>query len=62
MGIVYLAWDAALERLVALKILPPAIATQDRRERFLREARIAARLKHDHILPIHAVDAAGRFV
>ncbi len=62
MGIVYLAWDTALERLVALKILPPAIATQPRRERFLREARIAARLRHDNIVPIHSVDEAGPFV
>jgi serine/threonine-protein kinase len=62
MGIVYLAWDTALERLVALKILPPAIATRPRRERFLREARIAARLRHDNIVPIHAVDEAGPFV
>ncbi len=62
MGVVYLAWETALERLVALKILPPALATPDRHERFLKEARIAARLKHDHIVPIHAVDEAGPFV
>jgi len=62
MGVVYLAWEAALDRLVALKVLPPGLATPGRRERFLGEARIAARLKHDHIVPIHAVDEAGPFV
>lgn len=61
-GVVYLAWEKALERKVALKVLPPAIAGDGRRERFLREARIAARLKHDHIVPIHAVGESGPFV
>ena len=55
MGVVYLAKEIALDRLVAVKVLPPAMATDGRRERFLREARIAARLKHEHIVPIHAV-------
>ena len=62
MGIVYLAWDPHLERRVALKILPPRIAKADRRAAFLAEARIAAGLKHDNIVPIHAVDQAGPFV
>ena len=62
MGIVYLAWDPALERRVALKILPPAIATDGRRVRFLKEAKVAARLTHDNIVPIYAVDTAGPFV
>lgn len=62
MGIVYLAWNPALERREALKILPPAIATEKRRVRFLREAKVAARLTHDHIVPIYAVDTAGPFV
>ncbi len=61
MGIVYLAWEWALERRVALKLLPPALA-DERRERFLREAKIAARLTHDHIVPIYAVDQAGPYV
>lgn len=62
MGIVYLAKEPALDRLVALKVLPLAMANGRRRERFLQEAKIAARLKHDHIVPIHAVDEAGPFV
>lgn len=61
MGVVYLARETALDRLVALKILPPGEGNRDR-ERFLQEAKIAARLKHDHIVPIHTVDHAGPFV
>ncbi len=63
MGIVYLAREVRLDRPVALKLLPAAFAAQHAlRERFLREARTAARLSHPHIVPIHAVDEAGDFV
>jgi serine/threonine-protein kinase len=57
MGIVFLARDVALERLVAIKLLPPALAgVPDLRQRFLREARTAAQLAHPNIVPIHAVE------
>ena len=57
MGVVFLARDVALERPVAIKLLPPALArVAGARERFLREARLAARLSHPHIVPIHAVE------
>jgi len=57
MGIVFLARDVALDRPVAIKMLPPDLAASPRhRERFLREARIAARLSHPHIVPIHSVE------
>ena len=57
MGVVFLARDVALERLVAIKLLPPALVrVPGARERFLREARLAARLSHPHIVPIHAVE------
>lgn len=63
MGIVYLAHEVALDRPVALKLLPPALAAQPGlRERFLREARTSARLSHPNIVPIHAVDAVEDFV
>ena len=63
MGVVYLAREVRLDRDVALKLLPPTLATQPAlRERFLREARTAAKLSHPHIIPIHAVDEAGDFV
>ena len=63
MGIVYLAREVALERLVAIKLLPPDLAAQaPLRERFLREARTAAQLSQPNIVPIHAVDVAGGYV
>ena len=63
MGIVFLARDVALERAVALKLLPPALAGDAaQRRRFLREARTAASLSHPHIVPIHSVEEAGDLV
>jgi len=57
MGIVFLARDVALDRLVAIKLLPRALAIQaEFRERFLHEARTAAGLSHPNIVPIHAVE------
>ena len=58
MGVVLLARDLSLDRLVALKLLPTLLAAQPLlRERFLREARTAAGLAHPNIVPIHAVEA-----
>ena len=52
-----------LDRPVAIKLLPPARAGDGRlRERFLREARTAAKLSHPHIIPIFTVDEVGEFV
>ncbi|HET7250093.1 MAG TPA: serine/threonine-protein kinase [Gemmatimonadales bacterium] len=62
MGIVYLARDIALDRPVAIKLLPPTLATPAQRERFLQEARTAARLAHPHIVPIHAAEQRGDLV
>ena len=54
MGAVYLAHELALDRDVAIKVLPPEQAsTPQMRERFRREARTAARLSHPHIVPLH---------
>ena len=55
MGSVFLARERTLERLVAVKVLRPDLAeAAEGRERFRREARIAARLSHPSILPLHA--------
>src|SRR5258707_10544058 len=63
MGIVVLARDVALARPVAIKLLPPHLATRpDERDRFLEEARIAAGLAHPNIVPIHLVEAHGDLV
>lgn len=57
MGIVFLARDLKLERLVAIKTLPPTLASDEViRARFLREARTAAALGHPNIVPIHRAD------
>ena len=57
MGIIFLARETALERDVAIKLLPPALAAQaDFRERFLRESRTVAGLFHPHIVPIYRVE------
>jgi WD40 repeat protein/serine/threonine protein kinase len=56
MGLVFLAEDVSLRRLVALKVMKPELARVDKaRQRFLREARAAAALSHDHIVTIHQV-------
>lgn len=63
MGVVYLAHEVHLDRLVAIKLLPPEKAGRaELREHFLREARLAARLSHPHIIAIHAVDEVAGFV
>ncbi len=63
MGVVYLARDLALERPVAIKLLPPALAAQpELRDRFLRETRTAAGLSHPNIVPIHAVEERAGLV
>lgn len=63
MGIVYLARDVLLDRDVAIKVLPtPLAGNPAARERFLREARMAAGLSHPHIVPIHRVGEVGGFV
>jgi len=63
MGIVYLAREVHLDRPVAIKLLPPDRAIQTTlRDRFLREARVAAKLSHPNIIPIHAVEERDNFV
>ncbi len=57
MGIVYLGRDLKLDRPVAIKTLPPHLASDPTvRERFLREARTAAALSHPNIVPIYRAD------
>lgn len=63
MGIVFLAREVALDRMVALKLLPPDMAARPGlKERFLQEARTAAGLSHPNIVPIYAVDEVDGFV
>ncbi len=56
MGVVYRGYDPTLERPVAVKVLAPHLKWEEGFvERFMREARTAARLKHPHIVTIHDV-------
>jgi serine/threonine protein kinase len=60
MGIVLRAWDESLQREVALKVIRPALlADAASADRFLQEARSAARLRHPNILTIYAVGRAA---
>ncbi len=62
MGVVFLARDDRLDRPVALKVLPPALAsTPAVRARFLREARTSAQLSHPNIVPVYSADEAGEW-
>jgi len=53
MGVVYLAFDPVLEREVAIKTISSTEADKDLRERFIREARSAGRLRHNNIITIY---------
>ncbi len=56
MGSVYLAREIALDRPIAIKVLPEAQAADEAAvERFLREARVAAQLRHPNVIVIHTV-------
>lgn len=60
MGAVYLAEDAKLGRQVAIKTMKPELATsQTNRDRFVREARAAAAVEHENIVPIWGIGEAS---
>ena len=61
MSVVFRACDERLRRLVALKVLSPALAADEAfRQRFIRESRAAAAVDDPHIIPVHeAGDANG---
>ena len=59
MGSVWLARDRMLDRMVAIKVLLTSAASDATRERFLREARTAAKLSHPHIVPVHRADESN---
>ena len=62
MATVYLAVQESVQREVALKIMSPTLlADPDFGERFLREARIAAKLHHRHVVGVHDVGRVGDY-
>jgi serine/threonine protein kinase len=57
MGVVYKAEDLKLDRLVALKFLPPAFyQDKEAKQRFINEAKAASSLQHQNICTIHEID------
>jgi hypothetical protein len=62
MGVVYRAYDLRLKRTVALKLIAPGLALDERfRERFARETELAMSLEHPNVVPIYdAGDVDGR--
>ena len=62
MATVYLAMQESVDREVALKVMSPALlADPNFGERFLREAKIAAKLHHRHVVGIHDVGRSGDY-
>lgn len=60
MGVVYEAWEVSMDRRVALKVLPPAVAADTRLvTRFVREAKLAGKLSHPNVVPVYAMGLAG---
>ena len=59
MAVVFRAHDDRLDRLVALKVLAPALAADTEfRQRFIRESRAAAAVNHPHIIPVYEAGEA----
>ncbi|MDH3349369.1 MAG: serine/threonine protein kinase, partial [Desulfobulbaceae bacterium] len=62
MATVYKAYQASMDRYVALKILPSHFANDPQfSQRFLQEAKVIAKLEHPNILPVHDFGKSGNY-
>ncbi len=60
MGVVYAAWDTRLERKVALKMIRGHLLSDEAvRRRFLREAKVAARVEHPNVVRVYRLEPIG---
>lgn len=60
MGIVYAAWDTRLERKVALKMIRGHLLSDEAvKRRFLREAKVAARVEHPNVVRVYRLESMG---
>jgi serine/threonine protein kinase len=60
-GVVYRAWQRGLDREVALKVIAQELAGDPEfRERFRREARLAASVEHPNVLPVYEAGSADQ--
>jgi tetratricopeptide (TPR) repeat protein len=59
MSRVFLATEAAFDRKVVIKVLPPEMGAGVNQDRFQREIQLAARLQHPHIVPLLTAGASG---
>jgi serine/threonine protein kinase len=60
MGEVYKARDTRLERVVAIKLLPPGkVPDPESRRRFVQEAKAASALNHPNIITVHDISSEG---
>ncbi len=63
MAVVFRAHDERLDRLVALKIMTPAMGSDDMfRQRFIRESRAAAAVEDPHIIPVYEAGEVGHIL
>jgi serine/threonine protein kinase/regulation of enolase protein 1 (concanavalin A-like superfamily) len=58
-GIVFRAFDDVLQRVVAVKVMAPQLAaTSPARKRFLREAQLSAKVRHENVVQVHEIGEA----
>ena len=60
-GVVYRAWEPALTREVALKIIRPREPNPDALAAILREGQLLARVRHPNVVTVYGAQQIGKF-